>query len=187
MATAPDQPRRALVPKILLGLSSFGVLVQLFYFLVDYDFEEPIRSQIKRLVDQHFLLYAAVVFPSILVFGLCVIFMLMQWARRRTEAHPPPYRVIRSVVYVACWTLLFVIALYVGAAAPVLWVVINSTGTLCVPVWSALVVFTAIALGTEFFCSHRHRAWLRPLAWGAVTGSLVLLVQCLLTGWQIEM
>ena len=37
-----------------MRLSSFGVLVQLFYFVVDYEFAEPIRSQIKRFVDKNF-------------------------------------------------------------------------------------------------------------------------------------
>ena len=176
MASAPNPPRRRrLLAKVLIGLSSFGVLLQLFYFLVDYALEGPIRGPIKAFVDQHFLLYAAVVFPSIYVFGVCVIFMVMQWVQRSAEAHPSRFQVIRPVVYVACRILLTVAGLFVGYSAPIWWVLIN-TGSLRATVWSAPVVFTVIALGAELFCPRRHRSWLRPLVWGIVAGSIATLI-----------
>lgn len=187
MATAPNQPRRrSSLAKVLIGLSSFGVLVQLFYFLADYYLEGPFRGPVKKFVDQHFLLYAAVVVPSIFVFGVCLIVMVMQWVQRSAEAQPSSYRVLRPVVYVVCRILLIVVGLSVGSSAPIWWVLINE-GSLRATVWSAPVVFTAIALGTERFSLHRHRSWLRPLVWGAVAGALSLLVHLLSIGWHIDL
>ena len=55
MATAPNPlRRRRLLANVLIGLSSFGVLVQIFYFLADYALDEPIRGPIKAFADQHF-------------------------------------------------------------------------------------------------------------------------------------
>ncbi len=172
--------------KVVLGLSSFGVLVQLFYFLADYGLDDPIRDPVKAFVDHHFLLYAGVVFPSIFVFGVCVVFMVMQWAQRSAEAQPSRRPVLRLVVYVACWILLVAAGLLVGSNAPIWWILINA-GSLRAPVWSAALVFTAIALGAELLGPRRQRLWLRPLAWGAVAGSVALLVHLLWIGWQIDL
>jgi hypothetical protein len=110
----------------------------------------------------------------------------MQWVQRSTEAHPSRYQASRAVVYVVCWIVLLVPGLVVGSSAPIWWVLINQ-GSLRAAVWSAPAVFTAIALGTELPSSRRNRAWLRPLVWGAVAGSLANLVYLLWIGWQIDL
>jgi hypothetical protein len=182
-----EKPRSSLA-KVLMGLSTPGVLALLLYFLVDYGCEEPIRGPVKTFVDhQHFLLYAAVVFPSILVFGVCGIFMIMQRAQWSAEAHPSHYPVLRPVVHVTCQILLTAVGSFVGYSAPIWWLLIQGSGSIRTPVWSAPVVFTVIALGAEWLCSRRHRPWLRPVVWGAVAGSLALLVCLLSTGWDIDL
>ncbi|MCY2925956.1 MAG: hypothetical protein NT031_11045 [Planctomycetota bacterium] len=185
-STAPNLPRhRNLVTKILLGLSSCGVLIQLFYFVVDYHFAEPLRSQIKRVVDANFLLYAAVVFPSILIFYVCVIVLGMRWVQRSAQARPSRHRVLRSVAYVACWILLFAPAAWIGGVAPICWYVIESSGPIRTPACVVAAVFTAIAVGSEFLC-RRQRLWLRPLVWGALAGSIAQLIYLWSVGWHIE-
>ena len=65
---------------LLIGLSTPGVLALLGYYLIDHHGDGPLRRSVKAFVDHNFLLWAAVVVPSILVFGLCVIFKVMEWA-----------------------------------------------------------------------------------------------------------
>ncbi len=66
---------------LLMGLSTPGILAQLGYLLVDHGLLfAPLRASVKSFVDQNFLLWAAVVLPSFLVFGLCVVFKVMEWA-----------------------------------------------------------------------------------------------------------
>jgi hypothetical protein len=187
-STTPNPPRRRnLLADLAMGLSSFGVLVLLFYFVVDSYFEEPLRSQIKRFVDENTLPFMTVVVPSVFVFGVCVIVAVTNWVQPSAEgAHPSRHRILRRVVCVACWILLFVPALWVGGSAPIWWLLIKSCGSLRDTVGPTLVAFIVIAVGAEVFC-HRHRTWVRPLVWGAVAGSVVLLLQCLLTGWNIDL
>jgi hypothetical protein len=190
MTTAPNEPRRrSWLPKLVLGLSSFGVVVQLLYFLVDDYADEPIREPVKEFVDQHFLPYAALVYPSIFVFGVCAIVMVMQWGRNLAEAHRFRYRVLRPAVYVACQASLVAVGMLAGCTAPLWWVffISYSADSLRAAVWSAPVVFAVSALGAERFCPYRHRSWLRPLLWGALAASLALLAHLLLVGWEIDM
>lgn len=179
----PRQPNR--VAKILFGVSSVGVLIQIFYFVVDYHVAEPLRSQVKGFVDTNFLLYAAVVFPSILVFYVCLIVLGMRWVQRPAVAHPSRPRVLRSVAYAACWILLFVPALWVGAAAPIWWVLFQF-GSIRTCAYAAPVVFTAIAAGSELLC-RRQRSWLRPLVLGALAGSIAQLIYLMSIGWEIDL
>jgi hypothetical protein len=97
----PDKPpqRSYSLAKILLGVSSLGVLPLPLYWMIDHYAGEAIRSPVKKFVDEHFLLYAAIVGPCSLVFVISVILLVMQWTL-------PPKRmrlggVVLAVVIVA--------------------------------------------------------------------------------------
>lgn len=177
----PGEAGRNLTAKVVLGLSSLGVLTLPLYVVVDHYVADPIRSEVKRLVDENVLLYAAVVLSSIVAFGACGI-VLMHRGQRPTEVR---YRIVRLVVCVACSILLFAVALWIGGMVPIA-LALSRSCSLSDSVWPALVAFLLTALGAEMF-GHRQRTWLRPLVWGAVAGSVLLLVQCLLTGWDLDL
>lgn len=66
---------------ILMWLSAPGILAQLGYYLVDHELlAASLRPAVKSFVDQNFLLWAVIVLPSFLVFGVCVIVKFLEWA-----------------------------------------------------------------------------------------------------------
>ena len=94
MPSTPNEPlRRSCSPaKILLVISSLGVLPLPLYWIIDYYASEPIRAPVKNFVDQHFLLCAAVVGPCFFVLVISAIYLVMQ------RALPPKRMRLASIV-----------------------------------------------------------------------------------------
>jgi hypothetical protein len=94
MPPTPNKPpRRSCFPaKILLEISGLGVLLLPLYWIADYYAPEAIRNPVKDFVDQHFLLYAGIVVPSLLVFAISLIYLVMQCVL------PPKWMRLGSIV-----------------------------------------------------------------------------------------
>jgi len=167
-----------------MALAVPGILFELAYYVIDHGLLLPsLRPPMKRLVNEHAIWWIVVVLPSFLVFSLCFIFKVIQWASRSAGSD---YKIIHRFAYGISVLLLVFVGFFIGNTSPILWVIIQ-TCSIQFTVWSAPFVFLTAALGTERFCPKRHQKWLRPLVWSAVVGSLVLLVHLLVIDWKIDL
>ena len=150
-----------------MGLSSPGILAQLFHFVEMTTLRNHFGAKEGDLLMRNFLPFT---WPS-----CCRVFCFRRVRDLRGnelgeligcrsalqpssgEAQPSRDRLLTSVVRVARWILLFVPALWVGGFHPHLVSFDQSCGSLHDTVWPTLVVLTALASGAEIFC-RRHRA-----------------------------
>ena len=95
----------------LMASSTPGVLAVLGYYVVDHDLLlGRFRPSVKAFVDQNFLLWASVVLPSILIFVVCVIIMILEMVN--------PFHWGRQAKHVRFW-------LAVAWACALLWSVLS--------------------------------------------------------------
>ena len=186
MPPAPNEPPRRIrsLAKILLGISALGVVPLPLYWLVDDAAEEAIRSPVKKFVDQHFLLCAAVVAPSLFVLVVSAIYLVIQWASPKTVI--PRRSLFRSVVCAGCCVLLMALGVLIGGSAP-LWFLLIVQGSVRETVLSAEIVLAVIAVGAAVFFPRHHRSWIVPLACGILVGESIAYVQFAMDGWKLDL
>lgn len=182
MATKLLQPSQTgCETKLLMACSSIGVMVEVICRVVDlwsHDVDqyfgttvlEVLRSDVKSFVDQNFLLYASLVYPSILVFGLSATHTVLQRVQMRGLS----------------FAIFVVAGAVIGFESPLIAAVLTS-GSLQASVRSALLVFAGFALALETVVPHEHRRWSRPLLWGALAGALLLLACLVQSGWDVDL
>lgn len=195
MPPTPNEPPRRIrsLAKILLGVSALGLLPLPLYWLVDYGVGEAIRSPVKKFVDQNFLLYAAIVVPSLFVFVVSAIYLLMQWAsppmkdaEQRNTVALPRRHMFRSAAWGVCWMLLVAVGTFFGGNIP-FWCLLIQQGSIRETVLSAEIVLTVIAVGAVVSCPRQHRSWIVPLACGILVGEIILYVQFAMDGWKLDL
>ncbi|MEZ6059453.1 MAG: hypothetical protein R3C19_03730 [Planctomycetaceae bacterium] len=190
MPESADQPLPAgHVSTWVILLSVPGVVAELAYRLVDRGvvFDE-FRSPMKSFVDTHFLLWLGWVYPSVLVFGDSLLYKLIRWSRAGRVPDSSLRRGIRCAIRVAATLTLAGIGFLVGHSMPlILAIILSGPGSPRFMVWSAVIGFAFAALAAEGSCSPGQKAWCRPLLWGAVLGSVTLLIRLIWIDWKIDL